>query len=110
MPSDTNVPTTAPAEVEQAPKAQISIKKSPKAQGGALPDTTNLDLGTAAARDRVREAVVTALARGKITPAAARAFTSVLASAAEDRARELELHLERAIQTIEQLRARLDRR
>ena len=110
MPNDTKPQETGRADLVREPKPKMPIKTSPQAHGGSLPDTTDLDLGTAGDRDRVREAVVTALARGKITPAAARAFVSVIASAAEDRARQLELELDKAVTLIEQLRARLERR
>jgi hypothetical protein len=88
----------------------VKIKRDKNANRVAVPEVAPLDIADVKQRDAVRAAVLQALAAGKITPAAARAFTSLLANAAEDEARELEGQLDRALHVIADLRAQLDRR
>ena len=104
----TNPQTTGPTDVVRAP----ILKKthSVHARGGVVAVPAALDIADVKSRDAVRVAVLHALAAGKITPAAARAFTSLLANAAEDEARDLEGQLDRALDVIRQLREQLDRR
>ena len=97
--------TTGHAEVASAPFPQIST--NPKAQGGTMA-LDGLDVGRTESRDRIREAALRALAAGKVTPAFVKALVSLLASAAQDEARQLESQLDKALAIIEQLNARVE--
>jgi len=102
----------ASASLPENPKQQqLVIARDPKARKVAIPGVTGLNLAGSADRDRVLAAVLEAMATGRVTPAAGRAYGYIVSVAANDAARELEEQLARALDIIAQLKARLgDRR
>jgi len=109
-----NVPPTGPRDIERAPspskRVNLALAEPDKRFKGGTVALDGVDLAVAADRDAVLRAVIAAVAQGKCSSGTARAITAAVKVAAEDRSRVLEDQLDRAIEIIDDLRARLGER